>query len=395
MAIMELSAKSFKKMDDPINKKEGNAKYVCYVKANTIPEEILNWMETNPRQQNMKTTVAQKITDSLKKNENFHELNRGIVLSADEVSYDNKTEKIKITFNDISIHGDIDGGHTLRSIIELKKKKLLEENRYVFFEIFTGIASPVELASARNTSTQVDLKSIQELEKNFEIIKVAIKNTKFADKVSYKMFEQDDILGKKTIDVREIIAILMMFFQNVYPCINSDGSLNETQPVKCYTGKEATLKKFVDIGKIEREKTINSMKNIIPDIFDIWDNIECNFNEYAKESGKKYLNRNYAKHNKDMTQSITLVSQKPMDYVVPRGLIYPIVGAFRALVHINEDTGEYYWIKHPQIALEKLGSRLIGIVLDEKADSPEYIGKSTNLWNNLFKEVYIEGHLVK
>ena len=80
MAIIELSAKSFKKMDDPINKKEGNAKYVCYVKANTIPEEILNWMETNPRQQNMKTTVAQKITDSLKKNENFHELNRGIVL---------------------------------------------------------------------------------------------------------------------------------------------------------------------------------------------------------------------------------------------------------------------------------------------------------------------------
>lgn len=39
------------------------------------------------------------------------------------------------------------------------------------------------------------------------------------------------------------------------------------QPVKCYTGKEATLKKFVDIGKEEREATLKNMKNIISDIF--------------------------------------------------------------------------------------------------------------------------------
>lgn len=393
MSEIKLKARSFKRMEDPINRKDGHVKYVCYVKANTIPDEILNWMETNPRQQNMKTTVAQNITDSLKINENFHELNRGIVLSADEVSYDNKEETVKIIFNDLAIHGDIDGGHTLRAIIGLKNKNLLPEKRYVFFEIFTGIDSPVELASARNTSTQVDLKSIQELEKNFEVIKEAVKDTKFADKISYKMFEQDGKGEKKTIDVREIIAILMMFFQNVYPCTNKDGSLNETQPVKCYTGKEATLKKFVDIGKEEREKTIRNMKNIIPDIFEIWDNIETNFNEYAKETNKRYLNRNYAKYQKDVLQFTTLVSQKQMDYVVPRGLIYPIVGAFRALIRIDEETGEYYWVKDPMTVLDRIGSRLVGIVLDEKTDSPEYIGKSTNLWNNLFKEVYIEGHL--
>ncbi len=395
MAELILKAKSFKKMDDPINKKEGNVKYVCYVQADTIPEEILNWMETNPRQQNMKTTVAQKITESLQKNENFHELNRGVVLSAAEVTYDNKNEEVRILFNDMSIHGDIDGGHTLRAIINLKSKNMLQKDRYVFFEIFTGIESPVELASARNTSTQVDLKSIQELEKNFEIIKEAIKDMKFSDKVSYKMFEQDEEFGKKTIDIREIIAILMMFFQNVYPCTNSDGSLNETQPVRCYTGKEATLKKFIDIGKEEREKTIANMKDIIVDIFNIWDNVECNFNEYAKYAGKKYLSRSYAKYHKDMVQSVTLVSQKEMDYIVPRGLIYPIVGAFRALIGIDEETSKYYWVKDPKVVLDKLGSRLIGIVLDEKTDSPEYIGKSTNLWNNLFKEVYIEGHLIK
>ena len=186
MAEIKLKARSFKKMDDPIDKKGGHVKYVCYAKANTIPDEILDWMETNPRQQNMKTTVALNIINSLKINDCFHELNRGIVLSADEVSYDNKEEVVKISLNDVAIHGDIDGGHTLRAIIDLKNKGELPENRYVFFEIFTGIDSPVELASARNISNQVDLKSIQELEKNFEIIKEAVKDTEFANKISYR-----------------------------------------------------------------------------------------------------------------------------------------------------------------------------------------------------------------
>ena len=394
MAEIKLKARSFKKMDDPIDKKGGHVKYVCYAKANTVPDEILDWMETNPRQQNMKTTVALNIINSLKINDCFHELNRGIVLSADEVSYDNKEEVVKISLNDVAIHGDIDGGHTLRAIIDLKNKGELPENRYVFFEIFTGIDSPVELASARNISNQVDLKSIQELEKNFEIIKEAVKDTEFANKISYKMYEQDENNVKKTVDVREIIAILMMFFQNVYPCTNEDGTLNEMQPVKCYTGKEATLKKFVDIGKEEREATLKNMKNIISDIFHIWDQIEMNFNEFAKEAGRRYLTRNYAKYKKDVVQATSLVSQKPMEYVVPRGLIYPIVGAFRALVRINPETNEYYWVKNPELVLKRLGGRLVGIVLDEKTDSPEYIGKSSNLWNNLFKEVYIEGHLL-
>lgn len=394
MAEIKLKARSFKKMDDPIDKKGGHVKYVCYAKANTIPDEILDWMETNPRQQNMKTTVALNIINSLKINDCFHELNRGIVLSADEVSYDNKEEVVKISLNDVAIHGDIDGGHTLRAIIDLKNKGELPENRYVFFEIFTGIDSPVELASARNISNQVDLKSIQELEKNFEIIKEAVKDTEFANKISYKMYEQDENNVKKTVDVREIIAILMMFFQNVYPCTNEDGTLNEMQPVKCYTGKEATLKKFIDIGKEERETTLKNMKNIISDIFNIWDQIEMHFNEFAKEAGRRYLTRNYAKYKKDVVQATSLVSQKPMEYVVPRGLIYPIVGAFRALVRINPETNEYYWVKNPELVLKRLGGRLVGIVLDEKTDSPEYIGKSSNLWNNLFKEVYIEGHLL-
>ena len=36
-----------------------------------------------------------------------------------------------------------------------------------------------------------------------------------------------------------------------------------------------------------------------------------------------------------------------------------------------------------------LGDHLAAIVWDEKEENPEYLGKSRNLWSNLFKEVLL------
>ena len=72
------------------------------------------------------------------------------------------------------IHGNIDGGHTLKAIFSAQEEKNLPDDRYVFMEIFVGLSTPVELAAARNTSVQVDLKSREELNKSFEILKEAM-----------------------------------------------------------------------------------------------------------------------------------------------------------------------------------------------------------------------------
>ena len=75
----ELQVKAFKKMEDP-TLSTGRAKYVCYVKADSIPAAFVNWMGTNPREQKMNTNVAKRIIKSLEDNSNFHELNRGILM---------------------------------------------------------------------------------------------------------------------------------------------------------------------------------------------------------------------------------------------------------------------------------------------------------------------------
>lgn len=398
MTHLKFKAKEFKKMLDPNNPKGKHIKYVCYVQANSIPFEISKWMETNPREQKMTTNVANKIKDSLRDNKYFHELNRGILISSLNVEWNNKTEELIISLDNPDIHGNIDGGHTLRAILEAKSENYLSDDKYVFFEIFEGIESPVELAAARNTFIQVDLKSIAELENSFDVLKNVLSNTAFYNRIQFKMNEHhnDDIVP---IDVREIIAIILMFSQEIYPYKTTEGILSDVQPSQCYSGKEASLKKFLkqnggseEKQKIDRENMIKNMKPIIGDIFDLWETIETSFASVTNGTGKRFGTRKYTKHDGDKVVGKSFLLQQDLLYYIPKGLMYPVVGAFRALVQ-KKPNGIYYWKKNPFDVWDAIGAKLVTIVLDEKIENPDVLAKNSNLWSNLFKEVYIYGYM--
>lgn len=399
METIRLIAKAFKKMEDPNDSSSGHIKYVCYVKANSIPQEMDDWFATNPREQKMSTNVARKITDSLAENANFHELNRGVVLSAKEVKYDTSTKELVVFFDDPEIHGNIDGGHTLRAILDGNVKHVIKENRYVFFEIFTGIESPVELAAARNTSVQVDLKSIAELENSFEELKGAFKALPFAHRIQYKMNEHYNDDRISPIDIREIIAITAMFSQSMYPFRSSIG-LNDLQPIQCYSGKEATLRKFLCMDskdkeqqKINRDTMVRNMKPIIADIFKLFETIEAEFATAANSANKRYGTRKYSKFDDGNIVGKTLFEEQDLKYIVPKGLLYPLVGAFRSLVVVDDKTNLYGWKKEPLDVWKAIGSKLVTIILDERTENPDVLAKNPNLWNNLFKEIYIYAYL--
>lgn len=398
MAKFELKAKEFRKMSDPVYEQSGRTKYVCYIQANTIPFEFKDWLATNPREQKMTTNVAKEIKKSLNDNPNFHELNRGILLSVDSVRFDNKDDIVTIVMNDPEKHGNVDGGHTLSAVLEAKTENSLRDNVYVFFEIFTGIDSPVELAAARNTSVQVDLKSIEELKRSFDVIRTEFENLDFGHRIAYKMNEHhgdEDI--KNILDVREIIAILLMFSQQVYPYRTVTGSLSETQPIQCYSGKEASLKKFLYMDKHDpkgkREEMIKDMSPIIKDIFDLWDVIERSFPGMATKAGKRYGSRKYSKYNEGKIVGTAFFSEAEVQHVVPKGLMYPLVGAFRALVNVDSTTGEYSWAKDPMKTWETMAVKLVTIILDESAENPDALAKNSNLWSNLFKEIFIHAYM--
>lgn len=388
MPEFTMHAREFKTMRDPNRKPDGHTKYICYLEAATIPQGLRNWSSTNPRDQKMTTDVAKSIIDSLEENDDFHELNRGLLFSVESVHYDNRTELLTIELTNNDIHGNIDGGHTLRAIFDAQTAEKELSARYVFAEFFVGLTSPVELAAARNTSVQVDLKSQEELKKSFDILKDILAPFPFEQRIAYHMNQHYEE-GVQIIDVREIITILNMFNQNLYPVIGQQGLSGDGQPIQSYTGKEVSLKRFLNQGKKIREEILENMRPIIGDVFQLWEAVENEFPQKVKNGKKQYGVKKYSKYNKGEIVGHSLFYQSDLIYLVPKGIVYPVTGAFRALVSVDPVTGRYSWKKDPLTVWETLGDRLAAIVWDEKEENPEYLGKSRNLWSNLFKEVLL------
>lgn len=89
-----------------------------------------------------------------------------------------------------------------------------------------------------------------------------------------------------------------------------------------------------------------------------------------------YGAKKYAKFDDGKVVGQTMFYQAGLKYLVPKGILYPVVGAFRALVEVDPGTGIYRWKKDPFMVWNDLGERIAGIVWDEKEENPEYIGKS-------------------
>ena len=411
MKKLVIPAKNFRKFDDPFIDQEcatGTVKYRFYAHVADVPAELLEWMETNPRDQNLNTDTAKAIARSLRNDSMpyFHLWNRGILISADRIVFDNRSSTADIYLDDSSIHGNIDGGHTLRTIIECQKEvtegKLDKmPNQYVEIEVLTGLDSPVDLAEARNTSVAVDLKTMEELKKSYDVLKgildpCYIGEDHYIERIEFHQNQMREKKEKNPIDIREIISIINMFNQQLYP--NTD--MSGIHPVQSFSGKEVGLKRFLQAGldkdatddecRAARDLLLRQMAPIIPDIFVLWDTIECHFTDATTQLGKRYGRKKYANFGSKKT-AVSMFSNTTLEYTVPRGIIYPLLGAFRALVHVNED-GTYSWVAPPVEVWEEMKESLAGLVLsasEELANNPANIGRSQNLWSSLFSNLYV------
>ena len=79
----------------------------------------------------MTTDVAKAIVDILDENDDFHELNRGLLFSVESVHYDNRTELLTIELTNSDIHGNIDDGQPVQSYTgkEVSLKRFLNQGK--------------------------------------------------------------------------------------------------------------------------------------------------------------------------------------------------------------------------------------------------------------------------
>jgi len=389
MKVLNFKTKSFRKIPNPFynlnNYMDNSEMYIMICDVKEIPKDIP--METNPREQNLNTGVAKKIKASLtnERSNNFYLLNRGLTISAKSVKYDNKNDLVTIEFENDEVHGDIDGGHTYKIILE-EQENLDYEEQFVKIEILTGVEDIFqELAAARNTSVQVQDKSIAELEDRFDIIKQAIEKEPYIKNIYFKENDTGDI------DVTDIVSILNLFNIDKYP--------NKSEnPIISYTGKGQCIKNYINIHKEFGDSIQNpysKMKYVMKDIFKLYDYLEKNMRKFYSNgiSNKKYgaiTGVNTRKDGKDPFK--TKFYKEDIEHSTPNGFIYPILGAFRALLKENENK-HYEWKKDPFMVMDKIGAELVSNTINmsrELGNNPNATGKNKTLWMNLYMIVCME-----
>ena len=65
---------------------------------------------------------------------NFYLLNRGMLLSAKSVTYNNADNVVSVLFEDSTVHGNVDGGHHLILLLKTLREQLEEGEQYVKIE---------------------------------------------------------------------------------------------------------------------------------------------------------------------------------------------------------------------------------------------------------------------
>lgn len=383
MPTIKMPVKCYTDMKSPYDFPGAPQKVRFFCRLDNVPDELLHWMAPNPREQNLNSPVAQTIAASMREDHHeFHLRNRGILLSAKSVSFNEETGEVSIEMDDPTLHGNIDGGHTMRLILAAKEP--LPE-QYVEFEVVVGLTSAIDIAEARNTSVALDVRSMEEMKGSYEVLKkvpgdATIGGDRFFERVEFRMNQQ--LEEKNAIDIRTIISILLMFNQDLFPCDTTD-NLNKYLPNQMYGGREYALKKFLALGDGDTEKRnaiLEKMSPIFLDILTLWDTIEKDFPN-IKVKRFKYEKMPFATRKKEPK---ALFSNASMQYVVPQSILYPLVAAFRVVVKVDED-GNYGWITDPFELWQENQSELISTVIADLAQfksKPDLTVTHKLVWTN-------------
>ena len=131
----------------------------------------------------------------------------------------------------------------------------------------------------------------------------------------------------------------------------------------------------------------------MPDIFKLYDTIETGMNRYYRQKNPsgRYGATKGVQTPRQGQKFYSKFGEKEMEVASPNGFIYPILGAFRALV--EECNGIYVWKKNPFAVLEKVGADLVESTVSMSrslGNNPQSVGKDTNIWKTLYMTIMVE-----
>ena len=354
--------------------------YYILVNMKDLPEAIP--LDVNPRVPKMSTNVAKRLAKAVAEPEtDFYINNRGIVISAKSLIFNSIKSEVTIDIgdqddeNDRFAYGILDGGHTYTAIMENREKIPEDIEKYVRIEVITNVINITRLSDARNTSVQVSDLALFNLEDSCADVKCAIKNESYANKIAYKDNEN------KAINISELLRLMYAFDVVKYPD-------DLAAPIQSYSGKAQVFKRYRDAYCTTFYKLLTKELPILVKLYDVIESeISVKYCEYKKNSGvaRPQFGRVKGVEYIEKGTETEFLGGKT-NYAVSSGYLYPIFGAFRALLKFDEEEGMVSWLFDPVDIWEKIGASIAQNTF-ETSNNPQLAGKDKQLWLSNYRIV--------
>lgn len=357
--------------------------------AKTISDEV------NPRSHGedcLKSHVSKAIKETLlDRPADFFLANRGSTIIAHDLNFDPKTGIAELTISDLENQGLADGATTDAVIASVQKellgnKKLDDipedekpealKNARLHLEIIVGLKDRErigELVSGRNTSRQVRSWSLADFKGAFDPLKDVLErpDSIFKGKVGYEENSPQDV------NILEIVSVLTLF----HPYFEEKGE--PKAPTAAYTSKG---KMDILLTKEEYREGYEALYPLTSDILKLRDYIYANFGKrYVEAFGPRAkLGRRFGVETRKTTDPHVLpLTGTKSDYIIPNGLIFPLLASFRVLIDFKNGS----WKTNPFEFFDNHGAQLIRALIDQL----EFVGHNPNTAGKK-KQIYINLH---
>jgi hypothetical protein len=330
-------------------------------------------------------TVERRIKDSLKGNDGlFHLLNRGVTVSAQYANYDNKSGYLTLIIPEDDWYGILDGGHTdlsIRNVKALLSKSGEQSEQFVKLEILVGVEQWLgKIASARNFSKAVKEISLANYNKELEWFKAELA---FIDEKWIKWSENNP----EPFDALEYIQVITAFDIKKYSATN--------HPLEAYknAGKCLEYATSKDEEMLYLSKQVKTFVTLYDTVrLEWWEKYNM-----PDESGRRGRGGN-RKEVKGRQRGVGRLMNYPalnkklkateVNYHVEKGLVIPLVAAFRSL--LEETEGELSWKADPFQVWNSHGSSLVRKIMDASAqrdNNPHVVGRDSTVYEALYDAV--------
>lgn len=362
--------------------------------------------KVNPRSHDedcLQSGVADEIETTITEwPKDFILANRGTTLLAKSIQYDPNTGIAEALITDEECHGLADGATTDAVIAKiqgqaanglpfrsLKKEELppyLKEAR-LHLEIIVGLDGDRDrigrLVKGRNTSRQVKSWSMSDFEGRFDWIRDILdrENAPFQGRIGY-----EENAGKE-ITILDVLSVLTLFHWE-YDGKGGGGGEKRKAPTVAYSSKGRMDNRLKDDTLLVGYKALSP---IMEDILRLHDHIYANFESaYEQAFGPKAKLglRQGIESRKNKTPLTLPLTGVQSNYVVPSGLIFPLLAALRALVEYD-GTNIARWKSSPFDFFTQHGHELIGCLFEQVellGGNPQTAGKKKAVYTALHNE---------